>query len=457
MKPQNLTILALVLLSSVSAILSTLLNIPGWILAVPIILLLLHFKDKEAQDHWVKTTLLWGINLGLLLLLCYHIFTIIVNNIINLPDWDFLAFWLGGKAAVSGLNLYDANVLKSLVISFNLNEYIGEGFTHAFLCCGFPYPPPSILLFIPLGWFEPRLALIFWYGVNILVLIVTIILLWERFFKHHKILGLLTVTSLTLTIFGVKSNLLFAQTNFMVLLTILMYWRNQSKLIGGGWLGLGILIKPFVALLLVYVVARRQWRIVASAFGVLIGLTLVTLLIIGVKPFHTYLTDAPYSALPFEVYIEPINGSLLANILRLTNYTPSGGSPIFHPLHITIGLLLGLTTLWVCLRVNQKNEQWAFMSMLMLSLIIYPGSLLHSSVINIIPILFLWGNRHKVETGHWWLLGLITVEYMLLHNQYMFIANMLLWIVFTGISLSLIHPQQLAKLKALSRGQLTQE
>ncbi|WP_164674511.1 glycosyltransferase family 87 protein [Spirulina subsalsa] len=449
MKRKNITTLIVILFWGFLAVFSTLLNIPGWILAVPIILLLLHFKERTSQYNWSQATLLWGINLGLLMLLFYHLFTIVINNIKKLPDWDFLAFWLGGKAAVSGLNLYDANVLKSLVISFDLTNYIGEGFTRSFLCCGFPYPPPSILLFIPLGWFEPREALLLWYTVNILILILTITLLWQIFLKHHKILGLLVTTSLILTIFGVKSNLLFAQTNFIVLLTILMYWRNQSKIIGGVWLGLGILIKPFVTLLLVYVIARRQWRVLVSAFAVLIGLTALTLVIIGVKPFHTYLTDAPYSALPFEVYIEPINGSLLANILRLTNYTPSGGSPIFHPLHIALGLLLGLTTLWVCLNINQKHEQWSFMSMLMFSLIIYPGSLLHSSVINIIPILFLWGNREKVENGHWWLLGLITMEYMLLHNQYMFIANMLLWIVLTGINLSLIHPQQFSKLKAL--------
>ena len=372
----------------------------------------------------------------------YCVVNIIQSNFIKPHVWDFLPFYLNGQVAAKGLNFYHhenyQQIYQLLVTPFISTNY---GFLQEVLNVGFTYPPPTMFYFFPLGWFDYNKAHLIWCFVNSLIMLVDIFLIWDLFLNENKILGLALSLPLLLLLPATIETIHFEQTNFIVLLTLLLLWRDREHARAGIWVAIGIFTKPIMAVFLVDILIRRKWRAMYVAIITLSILSLLAIMVFGSPTFFAYFTENPSSKLPIFVYNESVNQSLLATILRLTNYPFDGMSPLSHPIFISLGALVAGITWWLVYRLDTLQSDWALALTMSLGLLIYPGTLSHYSTLLIVPILFLYACRQQIVGGTWLVVFFIAVINSAM-SRHAFISNALIWLALASICFW--------KLKALS-------
>lgn len=173
------------------------------------------------------------------------------QNIAHPRAWDFLVFWVNGRVASEGHNFYDLDHAWRVVATQDLP--IGRAVDASFF-----YPPPTMLLFLPLGWFDPQTACALWSGLNAAVLAADAVLLWRLFPSGGGWTNPLLATSLLLALKATSQTAYLAQTNFIVLMWLLLLWRGYRRSRGGPWLALGMLVKPVLSLVALVPIARLQ-------------------------------------------------------------------------------------------------------------------------------------------------------------------------------------------------------
>jgi hypothetical protein len=352
-------------------------------------------------------------------------------NVALPPKWDFVLFWLYGRVAVQGLNFYEPEHALKLAEQHQLSvDPIGTWFL---------YPPQTMLLFAPLGWFDVRTAHLLWYILTIGVLALDIVLLWKIFLRESGWPGLMLTAALVLTLKATSMILYFGQTLFIVLLMLLLFWRERERLRGGVWLAAGLCVKPVLALLPVALVLQRNWRVTASAAGAVLLISLLTVIAFGAETFRGFFTARPAANLPGDVYADPTNQSLMATVLRLTGEDLHSATPPFRAVLGALSLLLAGLTGWLAFRLGPDHADWALSLTLTLALLIYPGALEHYSLLLIAPMLLLWGHRREFIGGPWGVIGFMTLEYALIRGHYAFMANALIWFVLVGIGVRMIE------------------
>lgn len=348
---------------------------------------------------------------------------IIRSNIAHLPKWDFVLFWLYGRVAAQGLNFYEPEHAWHLVQQHQLS--VDDPIRVWFL-----YPPQTMFLFMPLGWFGIQTAHLLWYILIVSVLALDIFWLWKIFLNGSGWAGLLLTAALMLTLKATSMTIYFAQTNFIVLLMLLLFWREGKRLRSGVWLAIGIFTKPVLAILPMFLVLQRNWRVIVSTLITLAVISLLAVITFGQKTVFSYFTSNPIA---YYAYDDPMNSSLLATVLHLTGYGFNGSSPLFQPAFVILSLVLTSITGWLVFRLGSDRADWALSLTLALALLVCPATLEHYSLLLIAPILLLWGHRQEFIGGVWGVVGFITLEYALIHSHYVFMAIALIWCVSAGI------------------------
>jgi len=348
---------------------------------------------KRDRQGGVRSSLLLGILLGIILTFGLNIVRLMRWNVQLPPEWDFHLFWVFGRVASQGLNPYDQeNLLQAAASLHPSRELLNELF--------FFHPPPTLLLFLPLGWFDIQSAYFLWYCAQAIVLFVDLFLIWKLFLRDAGIQGALFVLCLVVLLRSTFMTVAFGQTNFMVLLMVLLYWRDWKSARGGVWLALGIAVKPVLVFLLLFPALRRRWGAlgVAAATGGL--LLLVSAIAFGPEIVPSYFSHNPVvNDLPTYLYIEDMNQSLLATILRLSHYDPSGGSPYANPVFLVTSTLLVVVSCWMTMRLKEEDAPWGLSLILVLSLLIFPKTLEHYALLLIAPMAMLWSLRSQVPGG----------------------------------------------------------
>jgi hypothetical protein len=342
------------------------------------------------------------------------------------PKWDFLCFWLYGKVALTGGNFYDVKNYQEMSLPYDP----GDDFRKGEIDVGFKYPPFTMFLFLPLGLFSISRAYLLWQISNLLLCVACIYELWKIFLKDHGALGLLLVATLMLMLVPTRSTFYYAQTNFFVLLLFLMFWQNRSIEWGGIWLALCVVIKPYMALLYIYPLFTRKWKVLAIAISALLILTFLSIFAFGSNVFASFFNN-PTSKVPILNYTEMVNQSLLATILRLSQYQIIKESPLLNPLYLGFSLLLTFITVWVTI-IRKNSDDWVALSILFLALIVYPASLVHYGVFLIIPVVSLLQQSSKSTKKKIAVSFIILITYFLSgynSGSYMFYANLFMWIV----------------------------
>ncbi len=360
----------------------------------------------------------------------------VIKNIINPPEWDFLSFWINGRIAILGQDFYDPRNYHAVAQFLN----VSNDFKREILDVGFWYPPFSILLFAPLGLFDVRFASIIWYVLNLSALGLGIYLLWKTFFSDDGLVGLIFTCSLVLMVRSILSTAEFGQTNYLVLLFLTLFWKDRTLLRGGIWMGLCIFIKPFMAILLVYAWLRKYWRPSIVAIMFLAVASGITAMIYGPEIFFKYFVSNPMSKMPGSVYTEWINQSLSAVLARAAHLDPEKMLPIANPMYLAISAIVFCIAGLLCFRFSRKNDDWSMVLMVSTSLMIYPATLDHYSLLLIVPLFAFWAHRKEIR-WEWKLvlpcyiivIGLINFQ----RGDFSFWANVLIWLIAAGMGLGL--------------------
>jgi hypothetical protein len=350
-----------------------------------------------------------GLTLGVVALSGLRCVRLMHYNLTVLPEWDFMAFWMTGCVAAQGLDVYEPQNYQSLVdLVHPSREFVAE-----FVAVGSLYPPPTGLLFLPLGWLELRPAYLAWYAVSTGVLVAGIGLLWRAFLAGDGLLGLSFAAALTLLLPSTLANILWAQTSFLLLLCVALFWREQAGPRGGVWLAAGVLVKPFLSFLLLYLLLQRRWRVIAAFLATLLAVSLVSLVVFGTATWAHYLAARPASRLPPGYFGELGNGSLFALLWRITRGHPDHAA-ITQAAFAAAAACLTAVSCLLALRLGSDRANWALCLMLSLSLFLYPNAGSHYALALMPALLWLWSERRRTPGGAWVVIAFLVMLYALL-------------------------------------------
>lgn len=394
-----------------------------WWLLVVIVPLLTGALYFQARLWPVARAVVAGIALAVVLAFGGETIETMRVNVANPPEFDFQVFWLHGRVAVENLPFYDSRSYYQIAEG---REYT-DVYKQEVLNSAFIYPLPSMFLFAPLGNFDLNTAFLLWYAVQSLALLASVLLCWRTFFAQSGIMGLVSVVALTLMLYGTWVTIFFGQSNILVLLLLILAFRDRDKPRMGLWLALGVFVKPFVAVLFLLPLLRMQWRtlILATVVGAI--MVLASIIAFGGDNFSGFIGANVAENVPEWMYTETVNQSLLATILRLTG-GEIGPNPIINPLYLAGAGLLVIVTSRLIFRTQGTIAESGFMLLIILAMVVYPASLTSYDVLAILPVLWVvsWWKTFKLPiTG---MIAGVTAFYVLVNLQsglLMFPANLM--------------------------------
>ena len=308
-------------------------------------------------------------------------FALFANNVIRRLShsevWDFTAFYLYGKVAAAGHNYYDPQYFHSVFSTLILPPQDYSVFQVEAVNVGFLYPPPTILLFTPLGFLSYNTALISWTIFNLLFAAGCIYLIFDIFLRKYKLNGLLLVSIMFFLLLAVRETVTFSQTNFILLFLLLLMRKHVDKKYSGILLALAFFTKPYMVIFIFIFIFLKKWKTVGYFIGTSLLLTALTFIIFSKAPFLSYIFDNPSKRLPDWVFSEPINQSLNAILIRWNLIN------VDHPVeytYVSLGIILpGAIYLFYLAKNKLYDFAWAFL--LLLALLIYPGTLSYYGVL----------------------------------------------------------------------------
>ncbi|HYM92705.1 MAG TPA: glycosyltransferase family 87 protein [Chitinophagaceae bacterium] len=321
-------------------------------------------KNEFKTITWVIYSFVFAI--------AFYLFISKVIYRIHTPEiWDFTCFYLYGKVAAAGYNFYSPEsfhtVFNSLHLPFSdYNDFIPE-----VVNVGFPYPPPTILYFVPLSFLSYNTALAVWTIFNLFFLFGSIYLVYKLFFKEYQLHGLMLIMILFFILSPVRSTIFYSQTNFIVLFLLLLMKKYSNTRYAGVFLTLAMFTKPYMIVFIMFFILVKNWKAVIYfilSSVVIVGLTIA---LFGKEPFMSYIFNNSAHRLPAWVFSEGINQSLHAVLLRAHLITID--KPIIY-VCISAAFLLA-TGVYLLFLTKRKLYDYIWVALLLVALMLYPGTL----------------------------------------------------------------------------------
>jgi hypothetical protein len=377
--------------------------------------------------RWLKA--IWAVAAGVLLIIfCAHAYRTIASGIASPPIWDFRCFWIYGRVIDVTHQPYAPSAMHAIGDALSYNR---GGFSREVLDVGLVYPPPAVLLFAPLGLFaSPNAALPFWYALLILALLAAVVLLWRIFLSDSGWIGLV-VAALLVALFP-TTTIIFsdAQTIYIALFFVLLYLREEVPLRQGVWLALATIVKPFVIVVLLYPLLRKQWNVLGSAIATALILTAAAIPIIGWNSVLSFITNSPGKRLPSYILTDHSNQSLLGWIERATHQQAEVTTAFHNPLYLLAAAVLTSITIWLIIKSGERYKELCIALLLPLALLIYPHDQFYYIPMLLVPIFLLWSRRATLPGGAVGALAFTLVEFFVsgVENAQIYDA-LLAWIV----------------------------
>lgn len=340
-------------------------------------------------------------------------------------EWDYACFWLYAHVARMHGNLYDPRAFAHVRLPVPIDVI----FMRDVIEVGFPYPPPSIALFLPAGIDDVSRGLAWWYAAQLPAFAVALGALQRAFFPRDGARGAALIAALVLMLPALSGNTAHAQTNvvLLALVALAFLWRGRTR---GACLGaLALWVKPYAAALVLCDLAAGRTRRAAVWFLTILLSLAASLALVGSATFATYLRSNPALREPSSVFIENVNQSLLATVLRTTHATLGARVSFLHePLYLVLAAALLAATVLLCRRYRQHDDL-TFSLSLLLGLLVYPGTLDAYATVTVLPLLVLWSRRDSLpfgSSGAATLAGCVVLLQGPLHAG--FFGNALLWL-----------------------------
>lgn len=343
-------------------------------------------------NHERKTikTLIRIVYFSIFTFIAYIFFSTLKYRLSSFQIWDFTSFYLWAKVAVQSYNFYLPENSQIVFNTLSLPAGNFQEFIEGIVKVGFLYPPPTMFYFYLLGYLNFDSALIVWTLFIILFLFVCIYIIYKEDFRNYKINGLVLVTILALIDSTVKSTIFCSQTNFMVLLYLLLMKRYSSNKWSGVLLALAFFTKPFMLIFGLYFLLSKNWKPIAYFIASVILLSGISILTFGSDTFMSYFFNNTAQRIPAWQFSEDINQSLHAVLLRANLI--SLDKPHFYL--IISAILVGITILFSRYLLKKKLEDHVWALLLLVGLLVYPGTLSYYGVV-LLFIVFQFFNKEK--------------------------------------------------------------
>ncbi len=301
---------------------------------------------------------------------------------------DFTVFWTGWSLILHGpvSGLYDEAAQRVTQQGLMGGRYF-EGGLMSFL-----NPPHAALVSVPVGWLADHVgeqaAFVIWTGANLAVLSMFVRSLcdeWGATARQHQWM----LTSALLAFYPVFCALKNGQTSILLALAVLGVYRAAKAShpwTGGAWL-LILSIKPqLVPMVVLYLAARRCWRLLSYASGMLIVTVAITALALGPMIWLDYLrqigTLEHFWGTGTPVYMLNIRGSL-TRMIGLGGHV--GIDAVSYEVWLVAMVLVGMV--FVRRRIDERDDaRPAYAFAIAMALLSNPHLFIHDAVIWTVPL-----------------------------------------------------------------------
>jgi len=344
------------------------------------------FGAKAASKHRSYAAAIAGATALIAFLRTVKIAGAYARNVTHLAQWDYLCFWLYGQVLAHHLDPYGPHSLRALP----LPQPVDAEFSRDVLSVGIPYPPWSLALFRPLGFFSnPHHGAMLWCALEYAALLAAVVVLsrWKSLTWNEAA----AVAALVFLLPPSLATAAYAQTIPLTLLLLALYMVRIDKVDGGMWLATAAIVKPFVLLVLVVPFLRRSWVQLGLAIGTLGAMTGISLAIAGPTALVNYVRESPIVRTPGSVLTESNNVPVVAYFLRAAHVTPPNAASLPASL-VALNLSLLVIGVAVAALVARRHAVLAFCAVLALALLVYPQSNIHYAQLLALPLLALWRN-----------------------------------------------------------------
>jgi len=343
-----------------------------------------------------KNQILWTI---VAVLLIYFIFYVISSA--TRSSHGFVSYYTASRLLLEGENVskfYDDDWFSSKVKKYEPDVY------EIYLV----NPPTTSFILLPIASFNYPAARILWVSFNLIILIVTIRLIINRF-KYDK-----TWLPLVLIIFllyqPLYANFSFGQVHILIFCLLVFAWLsyNSGKEEWLGFLiGLIFILKSSTILLWIILLVQKKWRGLAWTFVTIILLFTITLPWVGIESWKTYISElVEYSsspALSISAYqtIHSFSYHLLVFNKQWNPEPALNLSQLGKILSVIISFLILVITIWKAYKFNKSDL--SFGAFIIAGLVLSPASLDYHYVILLIPILILFHSLRDNKSKYMWI------------------------------------------------------
>jgi hypothetical protein len=341
--------------------------------------------------------------------------------------WDYTCFYLYGYVAKSGLNFYSPESYHDILNHLSLPIKLNDGFIREVIDVGCVYPPPSIFLFYPLGYFSFMESFYLWKGIQFLFFLIAIIVIAKTFFKSVNTTNLMiSVVFMSLAISSFLTVIYSSKIYILISLLVLAY-SNSDNNKGGIFLSFAIFIKPFAAALFLWFVINKNFKSVASFLICSLALSFITFLVFGFEPFYEYFFNNPTLRLPESLFRESGNESTFAMFNRLfpaNLYYAKMGYWIFNTI-----CAIAFIILYATMKNKNMKRDISWVLIVVFTLFFYPAGGINYNLVNLISFLILL--KHiQVNFSKVILLGLYYLAMWRMFYTNLFLISVVVFIIF---------------------------
>ncbi len=346
------------------------------------------------QSGWVS--FLKRISIWLLTLALAYAISLLWNYRGRANQIDFSHYYVSALAMRQGIDPYVTD-LTPLATSLGLD--VAE-MNHA------TYPPTFVLCFEPLTLLSPLSAYWLWIAMNVLFLATALYLLLDGFPRDTKLR--LSLVGLAILYTPVTYHFYYAPTSILILLLLILFMRwlkSERCALAGYMLALAVLLKVFPAILIGYLLLRRQGKaIVYTGLGLFVG-GAVTLTLAGVERSLHFFQVLPFLTSPLWLS-RTGNMALGAMVSRLFWFSAGLGGPGVEFARRVAVVMAELAILALTVRatlassrLSDNGDERVIALWVVTAILLSPTAWIHYLVLLLIPFALLVRQRLRGEAS----------------------------------------------------------
>jgi alpha-1,2-mannosyltransferase len=269
----------------------------------------------------------------------------------------------------------------------------------------FVYHPAVLTMMSALAWLPLTLAFVLWSLLSFAAYAFSIYLIFTQFAPERRRNIWISVFLLLCSAPFVE-NLYIGQINaFVTLLLVLclLFDERDRPLLAGLCLGVAILLKTSPAILLVYFLALRRYRVIIATVPTLAAFSLLAFIQFGSQVYSDFFSVLGYIAggrVVLSDYFNPSAAAVTYRILSAIGITLSGDLLSWVYRVVYGGLFLWL--MWRAWRGAYRSPQaryWLYAAVLILMTLVSPLVWYHHNVFLLLPLALVLLYRFPVGVG----------------------------------------------------------